>query len=66
MKAVICPVCCGRGTIVNPGLGGTTTVITEVKCHGCYGCGWVCVPGDEPCRSAYPEGNTWKYEVTNG
>jgi len=54
MKAVICPVCCGRGTIVNTGLGGTTAVITEIKCHGCHGCGWVCVPGD---GCPYPEGD---------
>ena len=55
MKAVICPVCCGTGTIKDYGNPNTTTVITEKTCHGCGGCGWVCVPGD---YNHYP--NPWE------
>lgn len=42
-KAVLCPVCNGRGTIKDD--NGVTTL--EKKCHGCYGRGWVTVP-EEP------------------
>ncbi|KKK49569.1 hypothetical protein LCGC14_3133720 [marine sediment metagenome] len=39
MKAVKCPVCDGKGQIVNCfGEGGS---YQEVDCHGCQGKGWV-------------------------
>jgi DnaJ-class molecular chaperone len=43
MKAVLCPVCCGRGTIPSQPVGVS---LTENKCHGCGGLGWVTVPDD--------------------
>lgn len=42
MKAVLCPVCNGRGTI--PTKYGSST--QEELCHGCAGYGWVTVPED--------------------
>lgn len=41
MKAVICPVCLGKG------------VVDEKKCRGCDGKGWVSVP-DEHYYPFYP------------
>lgn len=44
MKAVKCPVCDGKGQIVNCfGEGGS---YQEVDCHGCQGKGWVEVSGN--------------------
>jgi len=43
-KAVICPVCNGRGTIVYT--TATTAGNYEVTCHGCGGKGWVEVSED--------------------
>lgn len=42
MKAVLCPVCNGGGTIPTSG----TAVAPEKTCHGCDGKGWVTVPED--------------------
>lgn len=44
MKAVKCPVCNGKGTIKDEGC----LVMTEHKCHGCDGKGWVQVSEDFP------------------
>jgi DnaJ-class molecular chaperone len=40
-RAVLCPVCTGRGTITNQSLA--TTYAGEDTCHGCHGSGWVTV-----------------------
>ena len=40
MNAIICPVCCGRGTIPSQPVG---VDLAEEKCHGCGGLGWVSV-----------------------
>jgi hypothetical protein len=39
MKAVLCPVCCGQGTIIES-MGQGTAGRT---CHGCNGMGWVTI-----------------------
>ena len=44
MRAVICPVCCGKGTIIKGSLSGISSSNEEVTCHGCGGSGWVIVP----------------------
>jgi len=57
MKAVLCPVCNGRGTIHMEGFYSTCL---ERTCHGCNGQGWVVVPecpGDIPF-TPYKEPNT--------
>jgi len=47
MKAVLCPLCNGRGTIFSSqNLGSSSATLYEVPCHGCHGCGWVTVPED--------------------
>ena len=47
MKAVICPVCDGRGEIKEATIEGVvTTKITTRLCHGCGGKGWVAVAND--------------------
>lgn len=58
MKAVLCPVCGGRGTIMDYGNPNFTSAIIEVTCRGCGGKGWVEVHEDatqglsyDPCPS---------------
>ena len=46
MNAIICPVCCGRGTIPSQPVG---VDLAEEKCHGCGGLGWVSV-SDSPAE----------------
>ena len=42
MKAVICPVCEGKGQIKDAEImGPEVTEITTKLCHGCSGKGWV-------------------------
>lgn len=45
-----CPVCSGTGVVGNPNYPGNTAAIASltVQCHGCYGVGWVVVPGAPP------------------
>lgn len=46
MKHVeLCPICHGKGTIVDPYTKGAT-VNAEKTCHGCNGKGWVEVGED--------------------
>jgi len=53
MKAVICPVCNGKGTICDHEIGMPLYLHpTCPTCHGCNGKGWVEVQ-DESCCS-YP------------
>jgi len=41
-RAVICPVCLGKGTVKKKvGMSGWTPKYKEVTCHGCGGKGWV-------------------------
>lgn len=40
MKAVLCPVCLGKGRIPDESFKGTTSPIDK-QCHGCVGKGWV-------------------------
>ena len=46
MKAVICPVCKGEGTLSKKLKGWTTNNNAKKPeiCHGCNGKGWVMVP----------------------
>lgn len=37
-RAVVCPICGGKGRIPNP---NNVTAPIEVTCHGCFGRGWV-------------------------
>jgi len=54
MKAVLCPVCSGKGSIFTPDTYSTGGGETKV-CHGCAGKGWVevhediAIPGYYPC-----------------
>ena len=41
MKAVLCPVCQGRGWINKSTRRGQTSGAWTEKCHGCGGKGWV-------------------------
>ena len=50
MKAVLCPVCGGKGTI--PPIGCQSYAYGDI-CHACGGQGWVCVP-DEQEYPNYP------------
>lgn len=40
MRAVLCPVCDGKGKINDP-LTVAATSTVKVVCHGCQGRGWV-------------------------
>lgn len=42
--AVLCPVCVGKGKVIDDEKSGNATV----KCHGCVGRGWVEVGTDYP------------------
>ena len=49
MKAVICPVCGGSGTVSEPLAPSSSTSSSGnspivATCHGCGGSGWVSVP----------------------
>ena len=47
MKAVLCPICNGRGTVCNHDLSMPRCLHpTCPTCHGCGGSGWVSVPND--------------------
>jgi hypothetical protein len=43
--AEVCPVCKGTGNIHT---SDTATGAGPVKCHGCFGLGWVTVYGSDP------------------
>ena len=45
MRAVICPVCNGKGVVYGV---AETGAYPTTKCHGCNSKGWVEVSGDEP------------------
>ena len=51
MKAVLCPVCSGKGTTRS-----TDPIETGASypCHGCSGLGWVSVAADKPDEPNIP------------
>jgi DnaJ-class molecular chaperone len=52
MRAVLCPVCLGKGRIPDESFKGTTSPIDK-QCHGCAGKGWVEVHEDMPQLTYY-------------
>ena len=69
MRAVLCPVCSGKGSIFTPNTYSTGGGETKV-CHGCAGKGWVEVhdnmpqftdyyPACYPSYSPYPDPDWW-------
>lgn len=51
-KAVICPVCDGKGKIRDD----KTNTAQEITCHGCFGRGWVEVSDHCGCSPPKPWG----------
>ena len=59
MKAVLCPICNGKGTLCDHGVNTPLALHpTCPTCHGCGGKGWVEVseelPINYPCQPYYP------------
>jgi len=58
MKAVLCPVCLGKGRIPDESSPGTTSPVSK-PCHGCGGRGWVEVHEDYN-YPPYPHPPNWE------
>jgi hypothetical protein len=59
MKAVLCPVCSGKGKVVNDNCS-TSQGSYQETCHGCWGKGWV-----EVCEDNFYLGSVSTYLMFN-